>query len=419
MADAERSHSGEAKPATPPVAGSIKPSPKKKSFLRRPIGIAMIVVVLVGITYGVRRYLHSRHYESTDDAFIGADVVDISPRVASNVKNVLVVDNKHVNRGDLLLQLDPRDFQARLDQARASLAAATAQHRAAAINVRVVRTTSGANVQEAEKGVQSSEQQEEANRSLLEQARADVAVAQAEAVRAGQDVRRYQRLLASGAVSRQEVDNAVAANSTAIAKVNAARKAEQAAADNVETQHSQLGESQARLASARAAPDQIAQSRAQAEQAKAQITQLEAAVRLAELELSYATIHAPTSGRITRKSADPGDYVQIGQRVFSIVPDSVYVVANFKETQLQRMRPGQPVTLKVDAYPDRLFRGFVQSIQAGSGAAFSLLPPENATGNFVKIVQRVPVKILFAEPRDSIHVVLGPGMSVAPTVRVR
>jgi membrane fusion protein, multidrug efflux system len=282
----------------------------------------------------------------------------------------------------------------------------------------VVSTTSGATVREAEKGVQSSERQVEANRSLLEQARADVSVAEAEAIRARQDVQRYQRLLASGAVSRQEVDNAVAANSTAIARLEAARRAEQAAANNVETQHSQLGESQARLVGARSAPDQIAQSRAQAEQAKAQIAQLQAAVRLAELELSYTSIYAPTTGRITRKSADPGDYVQIGQRVFSLVPDSVYVVANFKETQLQRMRPGQPVTLKVDAYPDQVFQGFVQSIQAGSGAAFSLLPPENATGNFVKIVQRVPVKILFAKSRDSIHV-LGPGMSVTPTVKVR
>jgi membrane fusion protein (multidrug efflux system) len=318
----------------------------------------------------------------------------------------------------LLLQLDPRAFQARLDQARANLTAATAQHHAAAINVRVVSITSGANVRQAEKGVESSQRQVEANRSLLQQARADVAVAQAEAVRADQDVQRYQRLLGFGAVSRQEADNAVAANRTAIAKLDAARRAEQAAADNVETQHSQLGESQARLVSAGAAPDQIAQSRAQAEQAKAQIAQLQAAVRLAELELSYTTIYAPATGRITRKSADPGDYAQVGQRVFSLVPDSVYVVANFKETQLQRMRPGQPVTVTVDAYPDEVFRGFVQSIQAGSGAAFSLLPPENATGNFVKIVQRVPVKIVFAERRDSLHV-LGPGMSVAPTVKVR
>ncbi len=398
--------------------GKEKPSPHKRPFLRRPIGLALIGVALLGIAFGVRRYLNSRHYETTDDAYIAADVVDVSPRVASYVKRVLVQDNMHVKRGQLLLELDPRDFQARLEQARGDLRAAIAKHRAATSNVRVVRTTSGAGVQQAEKAVQSSARQEDANRSLLKQAQADVAVAEAEAIRAAQDVVRYQRLLGSGAVSRQEADNAVAANRTAIAKLDAARRAAQAAADNVEFQHAQVGESQAKLMSARSAADQVAQSRAQAEEAKAEIAQLEAAVRLAELELSYCTIYAATSGRITRKSADPGDYAQVGQRVFSLVPDSVYVLANFKETQLQRIRPGQPVTLKVDAYRDQVFRGFVQSIQAGSGAAFSLLPPENATGNFVKIVQRVPVKIVVAESRDTNHV-LGPGMSVVPTVKVR
>jgi membrane fusion protein, multidrug efflux system len=408
----------EAKPGTPAVASQSKPRSRKRSFLRRPIGLALIGAAVAAVAFGVRRYLNARHYESTDDAYIAADVVDISPRVASYVKRVLVQDNMHVDRGQLLLELDPRDFEARLEQARADLKAAMAQHRAAASNVRVVSTTSSAGVRQADKGVQSSERQENANRSLLEQSQADVAVAEAEKIRAAQDVERYQRLLRSGAVSRQEADNAVAANRTAIAKLDAARRAAQAAADNVELQHAQLGESQAKLMSARSAADQVAESRAQAEQAEAQIAQSEAAVRLAELALSYTTIYAPSSGRITRKSADPGDYAQIGQRVLSLVPDSVYVLANFKETQLQRIRPGQPVTLTVDAYRDQVFRGFVQSIQAGSGAAFSLLPPENATGNFVKIVQRVPVKIVVAERRDSIHV-LGPGMSVVPTVKVR
>ena len=418
MTDGDRTPSGEAKPGTEAGADHTKPPARKRPFLRRPAGIVTIVVLLAGVAYGVRRYLHSRNFESTDDAYIAADVVDISPRVASNVTKVPVVDNMRVKRGELLLQLDPRDFQARRDEARANLRAATAQHRAAAINVRVVRTTSDANVLQAQKGVEASERQIESNRSLLQEAKADVAVAEAEVVRAGQDVRRYDRLLASGAVSRQERDNAVAANRTAIARLEAARRAEQAAADNVALQRSQLGESQARLASAGAAPDQIAESRAQADRARAQIAELQAALRLAELELSYTTIYAPTSGRVTRKSADPGDFVQVGQRLLSLVPDSVYVVANFKETQLRRIRPGQSVTLKVDAYPDQVYRGFVQSIQAGSGAAFSLLPPENATGNFVKIVQRVPVKILFAEPRDTVRV-LGPGMSVTPTVKVR
>ena len=198
----------------------------------------------------------------------------------------------------------------------------------------------------------------------------------------------------------------------------AARKAEQGAADTLRQREAQLDEAQARLASARAAPDQVDFSRAQADQVAGKIAQLEATVRLAQLDLSYTKLYAPESGRITRKSVEPGSYVQVGRTLFSIVPDRVWVVANFKETQLRHMRPGQPATVQVDAYPDKLFRGHVDSIQAGSGAAFSLLPPENATGNYVKVVQRVPVKIVIDETADPQHV-LGPGMSAVPEVRVR
>ena len=242
--------------------------------------------------------------------------------------------------------------------------------------------------------------------------------AEAEATRAAVDVQRYERLLQSGGVSRQEADTAVATNRSAAANLDAARRGEQAAADNLRQQEALVAQERAKLASAKAAPDQVAYSRAQAEQAAAQTAQLEAALRQAELDLSYTKIVAPETGRITRKSVEPGGYVQVGQTLFSIVPDQVWVVANFKETQLRSMRPGQPATVKVDAYPDKRFRGHVDSIQAGSGAAFSLLPPENATGNYVKVVQRVPVKILIDESPDPHHV-LGPGMSVVPEVTVR
>jgi membrane fusion protein (multidrug efflux system) len=229
------------------------------------------------------------------------------------VARVLVDDNQHVNKDDLLVELDPRDFQAQLAQARANLAAA-----------------------------------------------------QAEAARARADARRYVDLLRGKAVSRQDVD-------TAVAKDRAAA---------------------------------------------AQIAQLEAAVREAELNLSYARIVAPETGRVTRKSVEPGSYVQVGQTLFSIVPDRLWVVANFKESQLRYMRPGQPAEIVVDAYPDHVLRGHVDSIQRGSGARFSLLPPENATGNYVKVVQRVPVKIVFDQPPDPGRP-LGPGMSVEPTVKVK
>jgi len=323
-----------------------------------------------------------------------------------------------VNAGDLLVELDPRDFEARLAQARANVAAAVAQHQGATINVRVVGTTSGAGVQQAEAAVLTAQRQVDGARSRLEEARAQVAAAEAEAVRAGADAQRYERLAQEGFVSLQDRDNAVAKDRMAAANRDAARKAEQAAADGIRQSEAQLEEARARLASAKAAPDQVAYSQAQAEQVAAQIDQLKAAVRQAELDLSYTKIYAPEAGRITRKTVEPGAYVQVGQTLFSIVPDRMWVTANFKETQLRYMRPGQPATIKVDAYPDRRFRGHVDSIQAGAGARFSLLPPENATGNYVKVVQRVPVKILIDEPPDPTHL-LGPGMSVVPEVKVR
>jgi membrane fusion protein (multidrug efflux system) len=298
-------HGGAAEPLP---AGPGRPARRRPLWL----GLAGAAAILIFI-FGVPYLRYARTHESTDDAFIDGHVVAISPKVASNVLRVHVDDNSRVKAGDLLLELDPRDFEARLAQARGNLAAG-----------------------------------------------------EAEAVRARADAQRYERLVEQGFVSRQDRDNA------------------------------------------------IAKDRA----AAGQLEQLKAAVRQAELDLSYTKIYAPESGRITRKSVERGGYVQVGQTIFSIVPERVWVTANFKETQLRYMRPGQPATIRLDAYPDRRFKGHVDSIQAGAGARFSLLPPENATGNYVKVVQRVPVKILIDEGPDPTHV-LGPGMSVVPVVKVR
>jgi len=401
-----------------PDSGSPAASAPRSQYGRRILKALGVVAALPLLTLGVHYVLHARAHESTDDAFIDGHIVGMSPKVASYVARVYVDDNTHVKAGDLLAELDPRDFEARLAQARANLAAATQQHRAAFLNARVVERTAGAGVQQAEAAVATAERQVDGARSRLEQARAQVVSAEAEATRAAADVRRYENLLKYGAVSHQERDNAVASTDKAAADLDATRKAQQAAADTLRQQEAQLAQERARLTSAQAAPDQIAQSRAQADQLAAQIVQYEAAVHQAELDLSYTKLYAPESGRVTRKSVEPGAYVQVGQTLFSIVPDRVWVVANFKETQLRHMRPGQPAIVRVDAYPDRVFQGHVDSIQAGSGARFSLLPPENATGNYVKVVQRVPVKILIDEAADPQHV-FGPGMSVVPEVRVR
>ena len=406
--DGHAATKSDAQPAAPP----------HRRYRRVVLLVLGIVAALGLLTYGIRYVLYARAHESTDDAFIDAHVVAVSPKVPSYVARVFVDDNTHVKAGNLLVELDPRDFRERLEQARANLRAAVQQHRAALMNTRVVERTAGAGVQQAEAAVLTAERQVDAARSRLDQARAQVAAAEAEATRAAADVQRYENLLRYGAVSRQERDNAVATTDKAAADLDAARRAQQAAADTLRQREAELAQEHARLASAQAAPDQIAQTRAQADQLAAQIAQGEAAVHQAELQLSYTKLYAPDSGRITRKSVEPGAYVQVGQTLFSIVPDRVWVVANFKETQLRHMRPGQPAKVTVDAYPDRVFEGHVDSIQSGSGAAFSLLPPENATGNYVKVVQRVPVKVVIDEVPDPQHV-LGPGMSAVPEVRVR
>jgi len=376
--------------------------------------LVLVVVLIVGVHY----FRYAMTHESTDDAFVQAHMVAISPKVASYVSRVYVDDNQHVSKGDLLVELDPRDFEVRLTQARANLAAVVAQHRGAGINTRVVETTSQAGVAQAEASLQAAERQVASARNQGAGASARVVAAEAEATRAAADAERDQRLVTQGFVSQQARDSAIAADRSATANLDAARKAEQAAAETLRQTEAQVAEARARLASAKAAPEQVAYSRAQTEQVAAQIAQMEAAQRQAELDLSYTKLYAPEAGRITRKSVEPGAYVQVGQTLFSIVPDQFWVVANFKETQLRYMRPGQQATVRVDAYPDKPFKGHVDSIQAGSGAAFSLLPPENATGNYVKVVQRVPVKIVIDEAPDPNHVI-GPGMSVVPEVIVR
>ena len=401
------------------ATNATAPGGPARRWLQHPLRLGMLaaVILLLGLV-AVRYYIDSLSHESTDDAFVTGDVVAVSPRVASSVVTVFVDDNQHVKQGDGLVGLDPRDFEAKLAQAQANLAAARARQRSAEINVRVIDTTTGAGVEQTTAGVQAAERQVDAARSRLEQARAQAAVAAAEATRAQSDAERFERLLQYHAVSTQERDNAVTLSRSTAATLEAAQKSQQAANDGLRQAESQLGEAKARLTSANAAPSQVAYSRSQVDTAAAEIAQAAAAVRQAQLELSYTKIVAPEAGRITQKSVQPGRYVQVGQPLLSIVPDRLWVVANFKETQLRAMRPGQPVAITVDAYPNRTFRGHVDSLQAGSGAAFSLLPPENATGNYVKVVQRVPVKIVFEDPPDPQYV-LGPGMSVVPTVTVR
>jgi membrane fusion protein, multidrug efflux system len=274
-----------------------------------------------------------------------------------------------VAAGAPLIEIDPADFQAKLDQALAAQASA----RAALAQANAQQAVTTANAQEAQ---------------------AQVAVAQANATNAASQLDRDRPLAEQHVVSRQQLDNDLAnARSTAATLVAAQKK--QAAAEA-----------------------QLAVAQSQIEAAKASLASTDAQAEAARLDLSYTRIAAPRGGRITRKNVSPGDYVQSGQNLMALVPSEVWVTANFKETQLSHMRIGQPAEITIDAYPGVTFHGHVESFQAGSGAAFSLLPPENATGNYVKIVQRIPVKIVFDDPLDPARP-LGPGMSVVPTVKVR
>ncbi len=427
---------------------------------RKIAAIIAAVLVVVGLVVGIPYYLHARAWESTDDAFIEGHIVQIGPKVSGQVAEVYVTDNQAVKAGDLLVEIDPRDYQARLDSAAANLNAAIAREKAATTNVELTRTTSDASVSQASSGVEMAQSGVETARAMLgavrskqvqaeaqvraaeadaAQAQADVTVAQAEATRAETELGRIQTLAQSNSASPQELTNSTAASRSASAKLEAARKkalaaeaqvaqaraAQQSAAEDLNQAQAQLVESQAKvgqakavLESARSAPQQVSISQSQAQQAVASVAQARAAFQQAELNLAYTKIVAPESGRVTRKNVEPGAYVQVGQALMAIVPDNVWVVANFKETQLTRMQPGQPAEVHVDAYPGETIKGHVDSIQRGTGARFSLLPPENATGNYVKVVQRVPVKIVFDEKPSPNHP-LGPGMSVVPDVKVR
>lgn len=350
----EVSLNGDEQIGKPEVDGIVPVAPTKspkRMWLIALGALAATFLVAAGFTY----YRYASGYESTDDAFIEGHISQLSPKVAGHVLAIHVDDNQQVKAGDVLVEIDPRDFQVKVDQARAALETATAQ--AALVQERIA------------------------------QAQAQVLAANAEATRAGDDERRSAELFRRQLIARQDLDHATADAHTTAAQLTAARANEQA-------------------------------SSAALRQAQSQVAEARVALENAELQLSYTKIYALLSGRITRKAVEVGALIQPGQTLLAIVPNDFWIIANFKETQLAKMRPGQPVEIKVDAFSGVQFRGHVDSIQSGSGARFSLLPPENATGNYVKVVQRVPVKILF-DSTDFAAYPLGPGMSVEPKVKIR
>jgi len=357
-------------PGQQPASKEEKPPEKpRKSFLRRhPLmaGAGLIALLVAGAAAYVY-WDNSSHFESTDDAFIAARQFAIAPKIAGYVVAVPVTDNQHVNKGDVIAKIDQRDYLTALAQAQAQLAG-------------------------AEAGIHNVDTQIATQDAQISSAQAQVAQAQANSELARVTWGRDQPLVKQGWATAQQGTTDV---------------------QNLKAQQSAVDSAQAAL---KVAQRQIDTLRAQRTSQEASVAQAQAQLDQAKLNLSYTTVTADQPGRVVNLSGAVGQYAQAGTNLSMFVPDEIWVVANYKETQLDRMRPGQPVDLQIDAYPERAFHGHLDSVQPGSGPAFSLLPPENATGNYVKIVQRVPVKLILDNPPTDVS--LGPGMSVVPTARV-
>ena len=344
-----------------------KAKKKRPEYKKKRVFVPVTTAVILILT-GIFLAIHATFYQSTDDAFVEGRLISVAPRVSGPVINLLVDDNDVVKAGQLLVEIDPADYEVKLHQAEAKLAEAKAQ-----LNV--------------------TEKQIEEGGSNVQQSYEDVTSARSKLDFATKDHKRYTDMYKEGIVSKQDYDNSQ--NQYTVAQAN----------------HKAATEKSKAMESA------LESHKAKAEAVQAEIKRLEAEVEQAKLNLSYTKIYAPQSGMVSARSVEKGNYLQIGQPLMNIVPEHVWVIANFKEIQLTHMKKGQPVSIKVDTYPGKRFKGHVDSIQRSTGAKSSLFPPENAVGSYVKIVQRVPVKIMFDEDIKDYNIV--PGMSVVPKVKIR
>lgn len=341
---------------------------KKRPEYKKKRVIVPAATALALVTLGIAAAIHSTYFQSTDDAFVEGRLITSAPRVSGQVINLLVDDNDEVEAGQLLVEIDPADYEVKLHQAEAKLEEAKAR-----LNV--------------------TEKQVEEGGSNVQQSFEDINSTKSKLDFAQKDHKRYSDMYKEGIVSKQDYDNSSTHYTVAQANHKAATeksKAMQAALDS---------------------------NKAKAKSVEAEIKRLEAEVEQAKLNLSYTKIYAPQAGMVSARSVETGNYVQIGQPLMQIVPGKVWVIANFKEIQLTNMKKGQPVSIKIDTYPNKRFKGHIDSIQRATGAKSSLFPPENAVGSYVKIVQRVPVKIVFDEDIKEYNIV--PGMSVVPKVKVK
>jgi len=405
----------QARPAQPSEANYKR----RAAMLRNPrakwgLIFAALIIVVGGIL--IWRYFSS--YESTDDAQVDGHINSISARISGHVISLNIQDNQYVEKGTVLVEIDPVDYEVAVAQARANYADAQAQAAAAGINVPITNVSTSsqvlsaqANVANANAGIASARQQYEA-------AKAQIAQAEANNVKAQNDLVRYKQLIDKQEISQQQYDQAIASAKASEATVAADKAAADAAAAQIEEAQGKLEQANADLRTAQTAPQTLQATRSKALSAQATADRRKAELQQAELNLQYTKVIAPVTGMVSNRTVEVGQNVQPGQEMMKVIPlEDIWVTANFKETQLREMKPGQKATISVDANGKK-YNAHVDSIAGASGARFSLLPPENATGNYVKVVQRIPVKIVF-DPGETKSHELRPGMSVIPKVWFR
>ena len=391
--------------------------PEKPKSRRRFIVIGVIALLVVG---ALLFWWHSTYYEDTDDAQVNGHLIQISSRIAGQIIKVNVEENQEVKKGDVLVEIDPKDFQVAVAQAEANVQSAEATYEAARVNVPVITVNTGSTLSSAGADVHGSTAQIAQSEQQLDAAKARVVQAQANATKSDADLERYRPLVEKDVISKQQFDAAVAAADANKAALVEAKANVVAAEDAVRVAKDRLAQSEAQLKTAQTAPQQVAIQKAKADQAAAAVAQAQAELDQAKLNLSYTKIIAPENGIVTRKSVEINQNVSVGQNMMTLVSlDDVWITANFKETQLEHMRAGQPVVIEVDAYGGRKYDGKITQIGGATGSVLSLFPPENATGNYVKVVQRVPVRIDLTNPQQNSDHLLRPGLSVEPKVTVK
>ena len=385
---------------------------------RRRAIVAVVVVVLAAVAVAI--WWHGTFTENTDDAQVNGHLIQVSSRINGQVLKVEVEENQVVKQGDVIAELDPADYQVAVENAEAMLASAQANAAAANVAVPIATVNTGSNLSSAGADVSGTKAGVEQVQNQLQAAHDRVAQANANNVKAQADLERYKPLVEKDVISKQQFDAALAAADAAKAALSDARAMERAAADAVKVASERLTQAQAQLKSAETGPEQVAAQSARARQAQAQVQQAQAQLDMAKLNLSYTKIVAPAAGIVTRKSVEIDQNVAAGQNLLTLVSlEDLWVTANFKETQLRHMLAGQAVEIEVDS-TGKTYHGKVTQIGGATGSVLSLFPPENATGNYVKVVQRVPVRIDFTDVKDEDpNHELRPGLSVEPKVRVK